>query len=154
MAGAPEKSLVLVSLVILCCLSASGQTDQLLPEIDTYFKLSSDVRVSFQAKETREGGDPVQAEIGPSLDFCLKPLVRLEKATQFDLDDSKGRPVVFSVGYRFLPNANNVPETQLIWKRSSPLGLDYNSSKGLLLSRDRVVLQFSAPNRRSWGGFP
>ncbi len=81
MADAVQKSLVLVSLVILCCLSASAQTDQLLPEIDTYLKLSSDVRVSFQAKETREGGDPVQAEIGPSFDFYLKQLVRLKKVT-------------------------------------------------------------------------
>ncbi len=117
MAGTAEKSLALASLVILCCLSANAQTDQLLPEIDTYLKLSSDVRVSFQAKETREGGDPVQAEIGPSLDFYLKSLVRLEKTTQFDLDDSKSRPVVFSIGYRYLPHATTMPRRQTAWSR-------------------------------------
>ena len=133
MAGIAEKSLALVSLVILCSLSASAQTDQLLPEIDTYVKLSSDVRVSFQAKGTREGGDPIQAEIGPSLDFYLKPLVRLKKATQFDLDDSKSRPVVFSIGYRYLPHANNVAATN----RMEPV-VTYNlSMKGAFLLSDR-----------------
>ncbi len=109
MARVTEKSIALASLVILGCLHGSAQTVQGLPEIDTYVKLSSDLRVSFQVKETREGGDPTQAEIGPSLDFYLPPLVRLQKATEFDLDDSKSRLLVFSVGYRYLPQANNAP---------------------------------------------
>ncbi len=109
MAGIAKKSFLLACLVILCCLSGSAQTDQLLPEIDTYVNLTSDLRLTFQAKETREAGDPVQAEIGPSLDFYLKPLVRLEKITVFDVDQSKSRPVVFSLGYRYLPYANNFP---------------------------------------------
>ena len=111
MAGRAKKSLVLASLAILWCLRSSAQTAQVLPEVDTYFKLSSELRVSFQAKETREAGDPIHAEIGPSLDFYLKPLIRLKKATEFDLDDSKSRPLVFSVGYRYLPQANNAPAT-------------------------------------------
>ena len=109
MDGFTEKSLGLTSLVILGCLLASAQIVQVLPEIDTYVKLSSDLRVSFQVKETREGGDPTQAEIGPSLDFYLQPLARLQNATEFDLDDSKSRPLVFTVGYRYLPQANNAP---------------------------------------------
>lgn len=32
-----------------------------------HYKVSRDLRVTFQAKETREGGDPTQAEIGPSI---------------------------------------------------------------------------------------
>jgi hypothetical protein len=56
-------------------LCARAQIDQVLPEIDVYHKLSSAVRFSFQAKERREGGAPTQTEIGPSLDFYLKPLV-------------------------------------------------------------------------------
>src|SRR5208283_3015848 len=99
MAGAAAKSLVLVVLVIVGCLHGGAQTDQLLPEIDTYVKLTSDLRISFQVKETREGGDPTQAAIGPSLDFYLPPLARLQNVTKFDLDDSKSRPLVFSIGY-------------------------------------------------------
>ena len=109
MAALTAKSFGLASLVIFGCLFASAQTVQTLPEIDTYVKLSSDLRVSFQVKETREGGDPTQAEIGPSLDFYLPPLVRLQDTTEFDLDDSKSRPLVVTVGYRYLPQANNAP---------------------------------------------
>jgi hypothetical protein len=107
MARIAEKSLVLAPLVILWRVYGSAQTAQLLPEIDTNFKLSSDLRVTFQAKATREGGDPEQAEIGPSLDFYLKPLIRLQDATRFDLDDAKPRPLVFSIGYRYMPQASN-----------------------------------------------
>lgn len=109
MTGATEKVLALASLVILGCLTGSAQTVQGLPEIDTYAELSSDLRVSLQVKETREGGYPTQAEIGPSLDFYLKPLVQLQNTTEFDLDDSKSRPLVVTVGYRYLPQANNAP---------------------------------------------
>lgn len=111
MAGITKKSLVLLSLMIVSCRYGNAQTVQTLPEIDTYLKLTSELRFSFQVKETREGGDPTQAEIGPSLDFYLKPLVALKGATEFDLDDSKSRPLVFSVGYRYLPQANHAPGT-------------------------------------------
>jgi hypothetical protein len=107
MAGIAGKSLAMAPLVILWCLHGSAQTAQVLPEIDTNVKLSPDLRVSFQAKDTREGGAPEQAEIGPSLDFYLKPLIRLKNATELDLDDAKSRPLVFSVGYRYMPQANN-----------------------------------------------
>ncbi len=102
-----RQPLALASLVIFGCLYGNAQTNQVLPEMDAYLKLSSEVRVSFQAKETREGGDPTQAEIGPSLDFYLKPLVKLRGATEFVLDDSKSRFLVVTIGYRYLPQANN-----------------------------------------------
>jgi hypothetical protein len=81
---------------------AQSSPPEFLPEIDTYVKLNSDVRFVFQAKDTREGGDPDQAEIGPSVEFFLKPLVRLKKITEFDLDDAKARPLVFAIGYRYV----------------------------------------------------
>lgn len=109
MLGVAKKSLALAALAILGCRYGAAQTAQLLPEIDTYVKLGSDFRASLQVKETREGGYPTQAEIGPSLDFYLKPLAWLQDITKFDLDDSKSRPLLFSVGYRYLPQANHAP---------------------------------------------
>jgi hypothetical protein len=94
-------------------LRASAQVDQFLPEIDAYYKLISDLRVSFQAKETREGSEPTQAEIGPSLEFYLKPLLKLKKTTLFDLDDSKSRPLVLAIGYRYLPSPNSPAENRI-----------------------------------------
>ncbi len=128
-----RKSLALAALVIIGCLHGSAQTTQFLPEIDTYVKLSSDLRVSFQAKETREGGDPTQAEIGPSLDFYLEPLRSLTGATEFDPDESKSRPLVFSIGYRYLPQANNGPATN----RLEPVVTLHFPAKGRFLLSDR-----------------
>jgi hypothetical protein len=139
-----EKSLQLAAFVIIGCLHGMAQTDQLLPEIDTYVKVSSDLRFSVQAKETREGGDPTQAEIGPSLDFYLKPLIRLQDVTQFDLDDSKSRPLVFTVGYRYLPQANNAPATN----RMEPVVTFHFPMEGrfLLTDRNRADLDWKSGN--------
>src|SRR5580704_10249655 len=97
-------SLKLVLLCLLSCLSARGQTSttEFLPEIDTYFKLNSNVRFVFQVKDTREGGDPTQVEVGPSVEFYLKPLLKLKDVTLFDLNDSKSRPLGLAVGYRYV----------------------------------------------------
>lgn len=81
---------------------AQSSPPEFLPEIDTYVKLNTNIRFEFQAKDTREGGDPDQAEIGPSVEFFLKPLVRLKQITEFDLDDAKSRPLVFAIGYRYV----------------------------------------------------
>jgi hypothetical protein len=96
------KWLMAIPLLLLVCLPARAQTSttEFLPEIDADFKLNSSVQFVFQAKQTREGGDPTQAEVGPSVEFYLKPLLRLKDVTRFDLDSAKSRPLVLAVGYR------------------------------------------------------
>jgi hypothetical protein len=74
--------------LLLPCRLVRAQTFQFLPEIDTYSTLQRNVRFNFQVKETREAGDPTQAEIGPSCDFFLKPLAHLKRIAVFDQDDS------------------------------------------------------------------
>jgi hypothetical protein len=64
----------------------------------------------LQAKDDREGGDPQQFTFGPSVEFYLKPLLKLKHVTRFDLDDVKKRPVVFESGYRII-TAPNTPAT-------------------------------------------
>ena len=119
-------------LVLVLGYRASAQTDQLLPEVNVYYKLDPDLRIWFQAKQTREGGDPVSAEIGPSLDFYLKPWIKLKGATAFDLDDSKARPVIFSVGYRYLSAADGPSEN-----RFEPIITFNFPMKGRILLSDR-----------------
>jgi hypothetical protein len=60
-----------IPLLLLVCLPAHAQTSttEFLPETDANFELNSYVRFVFQAKDTSEGGDPTQAEIGPSIEF-------------------------------------------------------------------------------------
>lgn len=90
-----------IILVLLSREAANGQTLQFLPEIDLDHKLNPKVRFVFQAKETREAGDPTQAEIGPSVEFNIKPLISLKSISIFDLEN---RFAVFSIGYRYLPS--------------------------------------------------
>lgn len=100
----PPMLLLLLAVVMASLpFRLAAQTDELLPEIDVYHKLNPDVRVYFQAKQTREGGQPVTAEIGPSVEIYLKELSRLVDIRAFDNDDSKAQLLVFSVGYRYLP---------------------------------------------------
>ena len=100
---------------------------QFLPEIDVYYSINPLVRASFQAKQTREGGDPTQAEIGPSIEFYLKPWIKLHNATIFDLDEAKKRALVFTTGYRVLvsPGAATTNRWELVATANFP------SSRGL-----------------------
>jgi len=88
---------------------ARGQTFQFLPEADVYYRVQQGIRFNFQAKETREAGDPTQAEIGPSVDLFLKPLIRLQDVSTFDLDDAKSRPLDLCVGYHYVPSPDKPP---------------------------------------------
>ena len=106
---------LLLGAFLLCGLpdAAWAQIGQTLPEVDLYYKLNQNVRVWFQAKETFEAGAPVTAEIGPSLDFYLKSGRLLSEITAFDSDDSKSRPLVFSIGYRYLPYPGAPPANRM-----------------------------------------
>jgi hypothetical protein len=72
------------------------------------------------------------------LDFYLKRLRGLADAAKFDLDDAKSHPLVLSVGYRYLPQANNGPATNRI-EPVATLRLPV-TAKFLLSDRSRVDL--------------
>jgi hypothetical protein len=100
-------------LVCFACLPARAQEVQFLPEIDAHLKLNSDFRVYLQAKDDREGGDPTQFSIGPSIQLYLKPLLKLKSVKTFDLDDSKSRALVLETGYRYITAPNAPPENRM-----------------------------------------
>ncbi len=120
---------------------ARAQSTQFLPEIDVYYSINPLVRASFQAKQTREGGDPTQVEIGPSIDLYLKPWIKLQNSTIFELDEAKKRALVFSTGYRVLPSPS-APVTnrwELVATANFPL------RGGILLSdRNRADLDWQS----------
>ena len=93
---------------------APAQNTQFLPEIDAHLTLNSYFRVYLQAKDDREGGDPEQSTFGPSIQFYLKPLLKLKRVTLFDLDDSKSRPLVFESGYRIINAPNTPPDNRAL----------------------------------------
>jgi len=106
---------LLIAMCLLCvCAPVFAQTDQFLPEVDLYSKIHDGIRFQFQAKQTREANEPVQAEIGPSLELYTHPLRRLADIAQFDLDNTKTRALVVAAGYRYLPEANGGAATNRI----------------------------------------
>jgi Protein of unknown function (DUF2490) len=137
---------VVVLVLPVFCIAGSAQSSQevqFLPEIDAYLKVNSELRVSAQAKDTRDGGESTQVAIGPSMEYYLKPLIRLRNITAFDLDDAEARPLVLEAGYRYLgapgkPSTNRIPVAV-----TSHLPL---KAKLLLTDRNRADLDWSSGN--------
>jgi len=93
----------------LACLPVRAQEAQFLPEVDAYLKLNSTFHAYFKAKDDRDGGDPTQLAIGPSLQIYLKPLIKLKMVTEFDLEDAKSRLLVLETGYRYITGRGAPP---------------------------------------------
>ena len=132
-----------VMLLTLQCRTGKAQSTQeveFLPEVDLYLKLNPNIRINVQAKDTRKGGDPTQATIGPSVEFYVKPLIKLGDITRFDLDNTKKRTLVLTAGYRYLhpdsPSTNRIP---LAATSHIPLKADL-----LLTDRNRTDLDWSS----------
>jgi hypothetical protein len=64
----------------LATAAARAQTSMtaFLPEIDSYFRVTPNVRLVFDAKGYMEDGDLDRAQIGPSLQFNTRPLEKLK----------------------------------------------------------------------------
>lgn len=104
-----------IALGLICACSASfAQSNQFLPEIDLYSKVHKEMRFQFQASQTREANEPVQASFGPSIDFNGPPLHVLADIAKHDLDETKKRIIVSAIGYRYLPEANGSAATNRI----------------------------------------
>jgi hypothetical protein len=134
--------LAFLLLMLFCRIGSAESTEQteFLPEVGAYLKLNPYIRVSFMAKDTREGGDSTEAEIGPSVDFYLKPLIKLKRITAFDLDDAKSRPLVLTAGYNFVSTPNSPSTNRMIVAATSHLPIKADL---LLSDRNRVDLDWS-----------
>ncbi len=130
-------------LTVLLSVPMSAQQTEFLPEVDAYYMVDPKVRLSFQSKQTRENGDETQAEVGPSIEFFMKPLLSLKRIRVYDLDEAKKRALVWSLGYRYVytPDAAAVNRTVLEVTPNLPL------KGGILISdRNRGELNVSAGN--------
>jgi len=138
---APWLALAFLMLLITAGRAQSTQEVQFLPEVDAYVKLDPNIRFDFQAKDTRDGGEPTQAEIGPSMEFYVKPLIRLKRITVFDLDDAKARPLVMTAGYRYLSSPTSPSTNRVPIAATSHLPA---TAKLLLTDRNRADLDWSS----------
>ena len=132
-------SLECVFLFCLACVPAPAQDVQFLPEVDAHLRLNSSFRAYLEAKNDRDGGDPTQFAIGPSIQLYLKPLVKLKEVTRFDLDDAKSRFLVLEAGYRYLTAPDAPPENRMLTAAT----LNFSLFGGLHLSdRNRADLDW------------
>jgi uncharacterized protein DUF2490 len=119
--------------------SLAAQSLQSWPEVDTYVKLNSNVRASLFGALTRENAEGSSAEIGPNIDFFFKPLVKLKRITVFELDQSKSRPVMLRLSYRYLPAVEGPTEHRVGVEATGR----YPLIRGVLLSdRNRADLRY------------
>ena len=117
----------------------TNSVSQAWPEIDTFFKVNSNVRLSFFAATTREEAQGTDAEIGPNFDFFAKPLRKAVRFTVFDLDQSKSRLLMLRAGYRYMPSTTASTENRGILEATGR----YPLARGSLVSdRNRIDLRF------------
>jgi hypothetical protein len=98
---------------LFACVSIYGQSPQFVPEINTHVETNSFLRFYLQTKDEREAGVTQQFTIGPSVQFYVKPLIRLKRITVFDIDTAKPRFLVLETGYRYLTAPNVTPTQRL-----------------------------------------
>ena len=133
-------------LAIASPLVSQAQTMQGWPEIDVFLRVNSHVRVSFFAANTREDRQSTDAEVGPNIDFFMKPLAKLKRITVFQLDQSKERPLMLRLGYRYMPSTNGSTEHRGFLEATGR----YPLVRGVLLSdRNRVDLR-NISGESSW----
>ena len=125
-------------LLVMFSPRAQAQTYQTWPEIDTYIHLTQHSRLYFIATQTKENGRGTDAEIGPNLDFFLKPLLKAKKAI-FQLDQSKTSLLLVRVGYRYLPSTSAPTEHRGVLEATGR----YPLKSGFLISdRNRADFRF------------
>jgi hypothetical protein len=154
----PRGSKILwLFVAFLACRPAHAQDTQFLPEIDANLRLNPNLQVYLQAKDDRDGGDPQQFTFGPSIEFYVKPLVKLKRVSLFDLNETKSRALVLESGYRIItapktPNENRLIEAatihlplvaRILLADRNRFDLDWKSGVFTWRYRNRLALQRS-----------
>ncbi len=137
-----RSDLALRSCAFLVCLAglpACADDIQFYPEVDINTKLGADVRINLDAGKS--AGDPLSSAIGPSIQFYMKPLLKLKEVTAFDLNDAKSRFLVWEAGFFYVTEPNSLPENRMVVATTSNFPL----KAGFLISdRNRADLDWKA----------
>jgi hypothetical protein len=108
--------------------------DNFLPEIDVYRDFGHNWSGLFQVKETRENGEPTQAEFGPSLSYIPKGRLSLDSGTAH---------LTLAIGYRYLAS----PGKQGTNRLEPVVTLSQHMKKIVLSDKNRADLDWQG------GGF-
>jgi len=91
-----------VFLILSAGIPARAQSNQVWPEVSTFVKLNNQMRFYFLATTVKESRESTEGEYGPNFDFYLKPLRKHTALSLLPLDESKNRPLMIRLGYRFI----------------------------------------------------
>lgn len=107
----------LIFLAAISCPTPAAQTPapqgaqaEWWPEIDTYVKLNERMNLKFEASRTTDGINYSSADIGPTLQFTLKPILRRKLEVN---NPAKRKYLTFAIGYRYIPTLNKPSENRV-----------------------------------------
>jgi len=102
----------LAYLAALLCPGVQAQSSQAewWPEIDTYVELNQRMRLMFEVARTTDGESYDSADIGPTLEITLKPILRRRIETN---NSAKQKYLTLGVGYRYLPTLDKPSENRI-----------------------------------------
>jgi hypothetical protein len=110
-----------------------------LPEIDVHVGLNEHARFLFQFKDDREGGEPLQATIGPTLQLFRKPLLNIKNLVVLELDTTKSRILMVETGYRVITAPGAPAKNRLIEAATFRIPLLHDF---VVANRDRIDLDW------------
>ena len=111
--------MVFLALLSFAQARAQAPTTEALPELDAHVGLNDNVRLVIQSMHTLDSNGLFRVELGPSIQFYLRPIRILRDVTLFDLDETKPVPLALSIGYRTLvysgePTVNRLEPVVLV----------------------------------------
>ncbi len=143
----PRRTLPLVAaiagfLLAMAAPRAEAQTGQFWPELDTYVKVNSTIRLFFSAKTTREDSAADQRDFGAHVDVqLLRPAV-LSRLRENEPDESKLHVLLFRAGYHYIQNPDSDSHENRIVLEVTPR---YAIKGGFALEdRNRTDLRFTS----------
>ena len=118
---------------------ARAQEVQISPETDVYLNLTQNTRLWFQGGRAYEEGTPTQSGLGASLQFHIKPLLKLARFSQGQPDASTSRLLTVGVGYRYYTSPKSWPENRILLEAAPRVPLLW---KLVVTDRHRGELRF------------
>ena len=134
-----QPRLALRVFLLFVCTSLNAQTNDVWPELNFYKKLNAHSRFFFIAKATRANGDRTDIEIGPNIDFYIKPPIKWGKLVERAVDESKSRPLLLRVGYRYLPSSDGPNENRGVIEFAPRFPL---KDRAIVIVRERMEFRF------------
>ena len=133
-----------IALMLWMAASIQGQTSereaakQFWPEANIYWRLKPNVRLFFMVARTKETGKSTETDVGASIDFFVKKIVKLKRVAGRHVDESKESPLLLRAGYHRIFSSGE-SEDRLAFDANPRYPL---VSGAVVSARNRIELRF------------